>query len=191
MSVPFSFSFRAVVQLLEPVWGKPSLQARSLRPLWQNIFHVRDGARLQSFMSSPIFQTEDPETSPISFYLTDSASSQQKCLLMSTAVWQTSSIATRCPVWLLRWLSGIILSRSCQENSIVITHSWYLHPWSVMFSNEMCRTQWWSMYKIILLSYLWFLWFDLCPGWGQGKWNQDGHCQHDWCCKGTESASNM
>lgn len=68
MSVPFALSFRAVVQLLEPVW-KPSLQARSLQPLWQNIFHVRDGGRLQSFMSSSIFQTEDPETSPFNIFL--------------------------------------------------------------------------------------------------------------------------
>lgn len=25
----------------------------------------------------------------------------------------------------------------------------------------------------------------------QREWNQDGHCQHGWCCKGTEQASNL
>ncbi|KAJ8341353.1 hypothetical protein SKAU_G00336440 [Synaphobranchus kaupii] len=50
---------RAVAQLLEPVWGKLSLQARSLQPQWQNLFHVRDRVRLQSFMSSTLLQTED------------------------------------------------------------------------------------------------------------------------------------
>ncbi|KAI1895397.1 hypothetical protein AGOR_G00105870 [Albula goreensis] len=50
---------RAVAQLSEPVWGKLSLQARSLQPQWQNLFHVRDRVRLQSFMSSTLLQTED------------------------------------------------------------------------------------------------------------------------------------
>ncbi|CAK6980982.1 hypothetical protein INR49_018760 [Scomber scombrus] len=60
---------RAVAQPLEPVWWKSSLQARSLRPQRHNVFHVRDRARLQSFMSSPLFQTEDPEKSPTKILL--------------------------------------------------------------------------------------------------------------------------
>ncbi|PWA29519.1 hypothetical protein CCH79_00007785 [Gambusia affinis] len=59
----------AVAQPLEPVWWKPSLQARSLRPERHDVFHVRDRARLQSFMSSPLFQTEDPEKSPTKILL--------------------------------------------------------------------------------------------------------------------------
>lgn len=65
----FVFSFRAVAQPLEPVWWKSSLQARSLRPQRHSVFHVRDRARLQSFMSSPLFQTEDPEKSPTKILL--------------------------------------------------------------------------------------------------------------------------
>lgn len=62
-------SCRAVAQPLEPVWWKPSLQARSLRPQRHSVFHVRDRARLQLFMSSPLFQTEDPEKSPTKILL--------------------------------------------------------------------------------------------------------------------------
>lgn len=62
-------SFRAVAQPLEPVWWKSRLQARTLQPQRHNIFHVRDRARLQSFMSSPLFQTEDPEKSPTKILL--------------------------------------------------------------------------------------------------------------------------
>ncbi|KAF1374407.1 hypothetical protein PFLUV_G00228780 [Perca fluviatilis] len=60
---------RAVAQPLEPVWWKSSLQERSLRPQRHSVFHVRDRARLQSFMSSPLFQTEDPEKSPTKILL--------------------------------------------------------------------------------------------------------------------------
>lgn len=62
-------SFRAVAQPLEPVWWKSILQARSLRPQRHSVFHVRDRARLQLFMSSPLFQTEDPEKSPTKILL--------------------------------------------------------------------------------------------------------------------------
>ncbi|KAF7649395.1 hypothetical protein LDENG_00141730 [Lucifuga dentata] len=60
---------RAVAQPLEPLWWKSRLQARSLRPQRHNVFHVRDRARLQLFMSSPLFQTEDPEKSPTKILL--------------------------------------------------------------------------------------------------------------------------
>ncbi|CAL8303063.1 unnamed protein product [Boreogadus saida] len=60
---------RAVAQPLEPVWWTSSLQARSLQPQRHSVFHVRDRARLQPFMSSPLFQTEDPEKSPFQILL--------------------------------------------------------------------------------------------------------------------------
>lgn len=50
---------RAVAQLLEPVWGELNLQARSLQPHWQDLFHVRARTLFQSFMSSHLRQTED------------------------------------------------------------------------------------------------------------------------------------
>ncbi|KAL6486254.1 hypothetical protein MHYP_G00056460 [Metynnis hypsauchen] len=50
---------RAVGQLLKPVCGELSLRACSLEPEWPYLFHVRDTVLLQSFMSSPPFETED------------------------------------------------------------------------------------------------------------------------------------
>ncbi|KAJ8007309.1 hypothetical protein DPEC_G00116190 [Dallia pectoralis] len=50
---------RAVAQLLEPVLGELSLQARSLQPQWRELFHVRARTLFQSFMSPPLRQTED------------------------------------------------------------------------------------------------------------------------------------
>ncbi|KAI7806028.1 hypothetical protein IRJ41_023140 [Triplophysa rosa] len=60
---------KAVAQLLERERGKPSPQARSLQPLWQDLFHVRDRAHLQLFMSSPLLQTEDSQKIPFKIFL--------------------------------------------------------------------------------------------------------------------------
>lgn len=68
-TVYFTLLFRAVAQLLEREQGKPSARARSLQPLWQDLFHVRDRALLQLFMSSPLLQTEDTQKIPFKIFL--------------------------------------------------------------------------------------------------------------------------
>lgn len=67
--VYFTLLFRAVAQLLERERRKPSPRARSLQPLWQDLFHVRDRAHLQLFMSSPLLQTEDTQKIPFKIFL--------------------------------------------------------------------------------------------------------------------------
>lgn len=68
-------------------------------------FFMSETEHACSRLCHPLFSRQKipKNPQPRSFYLTDSANIQPKCLSTSTAACQTSSIATRCPVWLPRY----------------------------------------------------------------------------------------
>lgn len=63
-------------------------------------FFMSETEHACSRLCHPLFSRQKipKNPQPRSFYLTDSANIQPKCLSTSTAACQTSSIATRCPV---------------------------------------------------------------------------------------------
>lgn len=130
------------------------------------IFFMSETEHAYSRLCHPVFSRQKipKNPHPRSFCLADSATGHSKCLLTSTAMCRTSSTATRCPVWLPRYLFPI---RPFEYNYVCDLDSGFCPSLFIMSCS--------------------FLWL----GGGQREWNQDSHCQHGWCCKGIESASNM
>lgn len=90
-------------------------------------FFMSETEHACSCLCHPLFSRQKIPKNPHSrsFYLSYSANIQPKCLSTSTAVCQTSSIATKCPVWLPRYCSVTYMRRCLLFFNNVYTHTYY------------------------------------------------------------------
>lgn len=97
------------LELLRSCWNASGVnldQEQGTCSLCGKIFFMSETEHACNRLCHPVFSRQKipKNPHPRSFYLADSATGHSKCLLTSIAMCRTSSTATRCPVWLPRYL---------------------------------------------------------------------------------------
>lgn len=97
------------LELLHSCWNASGVNLdheQGTCSLCGKIFFMSETEHACNRLCHPVFSRQKipKNPHPRSFYLADSATGHSKCLLTSIAMCRTSSTATRCPVWLPRYL---------------------------------------------------------------------------------------
>lgn len=105
-------------ELLRSCWNASGVNLdleQGTRSLCGKIFFMSETEHACSRLCHPVFSRQKipKNPHPKSFCFADSATGHSKCLSTSTAMCRTSSTATRCPVWLPRYLFSIRCLKFC------------------------------------------------------------------------------
>lgn len=102
------------------------------------IFFMSETEHACSCLCHPVFSRQKIPKNPHpgSFYFADSATGHSKCLLTSTAMCRTSSTATRCPVWLPRYLVPISCFYLFNKCLCFFLDAKVDLKWTVVFTHE-------------------------------------------------------